>query len=95
MAKTCSHLDSIEITELPASTDGCEDCLREGGQWLHLRICLNCGHVGCCDDSPNRHATAHFAETTHPIMRSAEPGEDWSWCFVDEVAFVVAPGTGA
>ena len=63
--------------------------LRTGGKWLHLRICLTCGHVGCCDDSPNRHATAHYHATSDPIIRSLEPGEDWSWCYVDEVAFVV------
>jgi hypothetical protein len=85
----CTHLDQIAVRELPASVEGCEDCLRMGGKWLHLRICLTCGHVGCCDDSPNRHATAHAHATSHPIIRSLEPGEDWSWCYVDEVAFVV------
>jgi hypothetical protein len=91
---TCSHLDSIEITELPASTDGCEDCLREGGVWLHLRICLSCGHVGCCDDSPNRHASRHAATVDHPIIRSLEPGEEWSWCFKDELAMIIPQITG-
>ncbi len=86
----CTHLDEITVTELPASVDGCEDCLRIGAKWLHLRICLMCGHVGCCDDSPNRHATHHAHEASHPIIRSLEPGEDWSWCYVDEVGFVVA-----
>ncbi len=81
----CTHLDTIEITELPDAVDGCEDCLAMGGKWLHLRICLECGHVGCCDDSPNRHATAHFTATSHPVMRSIEPGETWGWCFVDKV----------
>ena len=85
----CTHLDQIAVRELPASVEGCEDCLRTGGKWLHLRICLICGHVACCDDSPNRHATAHAHATSHPIIRSLEPGEDWSWCYVDEVAFVV------
>ena len=85
----CTHLDQIAVRELPASVDGCEDCLRMGGKWLHLRICLTCGHVGCCDDSPNRHATAHAHATSHPIIRSLEPGEDWSWCYIDEVEFVV------
>ena len=94
MSTSCSHLDQIEITELPAEVAGCEDCLREGGQWLHLRICLTCGHVGCCDDSPNRHATAHNHATSHPIIRSLEPGEDWSWCYVDEIAFRVSGLTG-
>jgi uncharacterized UBP type Zn finger protein len=82
---TCTHLDQIEVTELPASVDGCEDCLRTGEPWLHLRICLECGKVGCCDDSPNRHASAHAHSSSHPIIRSIEPGEDWSWCYVDEV----------
>jgi hypothetical protein len=85
----CSHLDQIAVRELPASVEGCEDCLRAGGKWLHLRIYLSCGHVGCCDDSPNRHATAHARSTSHPIIRSLEPGETWSWCYVDDVAFVV------
>jgi len=86
---TCTHLDEIAVEELPTSVDGCEDCLQMGGKWLHLRICLICGHVGCCDDSPNRHASAHAHSTTHPIIRSLEPGEVWSWCYLDEVAFVV------
>ena len=83
---TCTHLDQVEILQLPESVDGCEDCLATGGRWLHLRICLECGHVGCCDDSPNKHATAHANSTSHPIIRSLEPGEDWSWCYVDQVA---------
>jgi uncharacterized UBP type Zn finger protein len=87
MSEVCTHLDQIELRELPASVDGCEDCLRDGGEWLHLRICLTCGHVGCCDDSPNRHATAHHDATAHPIIRSLEPGEGWSWCYIDEIAF--------
>jgi hypothetical protein len=82
---TCTHLDHIHVTELPESVDGCEDCLATGGKWLHLRICLECGHVGCCDDSPNRHASKHAAADEHPIIRSLEPGEDWSWCFVDQL----------
>ena len=85
----CTHLDQIEIEELPASVDGCEECLQMGGKWLHLRICLTCGHVGCCDDSPNRHATKHAHATPHPLIRSLEPGEEWCWCYVDQVAFVV------
>jgi uncharacterized UBP type Zn finger protein len=69
----------------PAPTaDGCEDCLRIGGTWLHLRRCLECGHIGCCDGSPNRHARAHFHETSHPMVQSFEPGEDWVHCFADE-----------
>jgi uncharacterized UBP type Zn finger protein len=79
----CTHLDQIRDVE--PSADGCEDCLRTGGRWVHLRLCLSCGHVGCCDSSPNRHATAHARSSAHPIVRSAEPGEDWRWCYVDEV----------
>jgi hypothetical protein len=82
----CTHVDEITVLQLPDAVDGCEDCLRTGGKWLHLRICLICGHVGCCDDSPNRHATAHHHASTHPLIRSLEPGEDWNWCYVDEVA---------
>lgn len=86
---TCTHLDSIAITELPAEIAGCEDCLRTGGHWVHLRMCQACGHIGCCDSSPNRHAGKHAAASGHPIARSAEPGENWSWCYVDGVAFEV------
>jgi hypothetical protein len=92
---TCTHLESVKVTQLPAAVDGCEDCLREGGVWLHLRICLECGHVGCCDDSPGRHASAHATSTSHPIIRSLEPGEEWSWCFVDEVAMIIPEVSGA
>jgi uncharacterized UBP type Zn finger protein len=80
----CTHLDHVAVTELPESVEGCEECLRTGGAWLHLRICLECGRVGCCDDSPGRHATAHSHASGHPIIRSLEPGEVWSWCFIDE-----------
>lgn len=86
----CNHLDSVLITQLPESVAGCEDCLASGGQWLHLRICLECGKVGCCDDSPNRHARAHAHSSGHPLIRSLEPGETWSWCFVDQVALQIA-----
>jgi Zn-finger in ubiquitin-hydrolases and other protein len=91
----CSHLDTITVTELPAEVDGCEDCLRDGGVWLHLRICLGCGHVGCCDDSPSKHASRHAAATGHPLIRSLEPGETWSWCFPDELGLVIARVTGS
>ena len=90
----CTHLDQIAVRELPPSVEGCEDCLKIGGLWLHLRICLVCGHVGCCDNSPNRHARAHAGVTSHPLIRSLEPGEDWNWCFVDEVAFLVGGVSG-
>ena len=86
---TCTHLDTIKVLQLPDSVAGCEDCLREGGVWLHLRICLGCGHVGCCDDSPSRHASAHARSSSHPLIRSLEPGEEWSWCFQDEVAMMI------
>ena len=82
----CRHVDTIAVTELPDGAPGCEDCLRMGSRWVHLRLCTTCGHVGCCDSSPNRHATAHFRESDHPIVRSAEPGETWFWCYADEVA---------
>ena len=86
---SCSHLNQVRVFELPASVDGCEDCLAIGSKWLHLRICLECGRVGCCDDSPNKHARAHAQSEGHPIVRSLEPGEEWSWCFVDQVGFVL------
>jgi uncharacterized UBP type Zn finger protein len=86
---SCTHLDQVTVTELPESVAGCEDCLAAGGVWLHLRICLSCGHVGCCDDSPNKHATAHARSSEHPIIRSLEPGEDWCWCFKDEVGMLI------
>lgn len=79
----CTHLDRIH--DVTPSAGGCEDCLRTGGRWVHLRLCMTCGHVGCCDTSPNRHASAHARESGHPIVRSFEAGEDWMWCFVDEV----------
>jgi|SRR5665213_3540138 len=87
--ETCAHLDQVSIEQLPATSEGCEECLKSGDPWLHLRICLGCGHVGCCDDSPNRHATAHWRSSGHPIIRSLEPGEKWSWCFLDEVVMVI------
>jgi uncharacterized UBP type Zn finger protein len=86
---SCTHLDHVRVTQLPELVDGCEECLATGGQWLHLRICLECGKVGCCDDSPNRHASAHAHSSGHPLIRSLEPGEVWSWCYVDEVAMVI------
>jgi uncharacterized UBP type Zn finger protein len=86
-AAPCSHVD--EVGEVTPSADGCEDCLRTGGRWLHLRMCMVCGHVGCCDSSPNRHATAHFRDSNHPVIQSFEPGEDWWWCYLDETAFEV------
>ncbi len=90
MGAGCTHLEAVQVTELPEPLLGCEECLKIGGRWLHLRMCLVCGKVGCCDNSPNRHATAHFHETEHPLIRSAEPGEDWSYCYVDDLAFVLS-----
>ena len=87
----CTHLDSIERLELPEPVAGCEECLAAGTRWVHLRMCQTCGHVGCCDNSPGRHATAHHEASGHPIIRSAEPGEDWSWCYVDELMFRLRP----
>jgi uncharacterized UBP type Zn finger protein len=89
---TCTHLDRVERLDLPAEVAGCQECLASGDRWVHLRMCQTCGHIGCCDSSPNRHATAHFESTGHPIVRSAEPGEDWSWCYADEVMFVLRHG---
>lgn len=91
---SCTHLDSVQLARLPEAVDGCEDCLASGEPWLHLRICLECGKVGCCDDSPNRHARAHAHEAGHPLIRSLEPGESWSWCFVDSVPLNLARPQG-
>lgn len=85
MAKTCAHMK--EIQNVKAKTKGCEECLKTGDPWVHLRMCLICGHVGCCDSSINKHATKHFHATKHPIIRSIEPGESWKWCYVDELSF--------
>jgi uncharacterized UBP type Zn finger protein len=90
MAQTCTHLDQIRVGP-PAEVAGCEECLQTGDRWVHLRACLSCGHVGCCDSSPNRHASRHAAETGHPIVRSAQPGETWCWCYLDELAFEIEP----
>lgn len=88
----CQHAADLAVIELPDPVRGCAECLQEGGTWVHLRMCQACGHIGCCDDSPGRHATAHHAATGHPVIRSAEPGEDWSWCYEDEVMFRVVRG---
>ena len=89
MTAVCTHLGTIEFTHLPDDIAGCEECLAAGGWWVHLRMCHACGHIGCCDSSPNRHATAHARGTSQPVVRSAEPGEEWSYCYVDDVAFVL------
>ncbi|MGZ3419387.1 MAG: UBP-type zinc finger domain-containing protein [Polyangiales bacterium] len=81
--RSCGHLDEAQRTATRAK--GCEDCLATGDSWVHLRTCLSCGHVGCCDSSKNKHATKHFHATRHPVIQSAQPGESWRWCFVDEL----------
>ena len=83
MTTTCPHVTEIRDVR-PVTPDGCEECLAAGDGWVHLRLCLVCGHVGCCDSSPNRHATSHFRSTGHPIVESFEVGESWRWCYVDE-----------
>ena len=88
MNETCTHLDQVH--DVAPDTEGCEECLASGGRWVHLRVCMSCGHIGCCDSSPGRHATGHHRATTHPVVRSFEPGEDWWWCYADELAFEVA-----
>ena len=85
MADSCTHLDQIHTVK--PKTKGCEECLKMGDSWVHLRLCLTCGHVGCCDSSKNKHATKHFHATQHPIMRSLERGETWMWCYIDELMF--------
>jgi uncharacterized UBP type Zn finger protein len=86
----CTHLDHVHDVE-PRTPEGCEECLRMHSGWVHLRLCLECGHVGCCDSSPNRHASKHFHQTGHPIVASFQPDEDWGWCYIDEVTFEPAP----
>lgn len=83
MVTRCTHLDSIR--DVSPNAAGCEECLKLGDRWVHLRLCMTCGHVGCCDSSKNKHATRHFDATRHPIARSIEPGEEWFWCYVDNV----------
>jgi uncharacterized UBP type Zn finger protein len=82
--KTCTHLDQIKKVH-PKDITVCEDCIKTGDTWVNLRMCLVCGHVGCCDSSKNKHATKHFKEAGHPVMQSVSPGEEFAWCYVDEV----------
>jgi uncharacterized UBP type Zn finger protein len=79
---TCEHLSHADDPEA-RTPEGCEECLAADGRWVHLRRCLECGHIGCCDSSPGKHATAHFHATGHPVVQSFEPNEAWRWCFVD------------
>jgi len=90
--QSCEHLSDIHSV-IP-SADGCEDCLKIGGRWVHLRLCESCGHVGCCDNSPNRHATKHYRATSHPIIKSFEPGEDWGYCYPDDLFYEALPAPG-
>jgi hypothetical protein len=85
--KPCAH--AKEAHRVKPSGDGCKECLALGDEWVHLRLCMSCGHVGCCDSSKNKHATKHFHTSHHPLIKSFEPGEDWWWCYVDEA--MVAP----
>jgi uncharacterized UBP type Zn finger protein len=80
---TCAHVDQIK--DVKPNTSGCEECLRTGERWVQLRMCLVCGHVGCCDSSKGKHATGHFEATGHPVMRSIESGASWKWCYVDKI----------
>jgi uncharacterized UBP type Zn finger protein len=81
----CIHADQIKLHVQPKTPEGCEECLKTDDAWVHLRLCITCGHVGCCDNSRNKHATLHHKETNHPIIKSFEPGETWLWCYIDEI----------
>jgi hypothetical protein len=89
MNQTCSHVERLQ--DVTPSGNGCVECLEMGDTWMHLRLCEICGHVGCCDQSKNKHATKHFHTTGHPIIKSFEPGEDWGWCYVDQIYFEELP----
>ncbi len=90
MSARCQHIAQLRPVE-PRTPDGCEECLKTGSGWVHLRLCLTCGHVGCCDNSPNKHATKHFHATSHPVIRSFERGVDWAWCYADQLFIEPAP----
>jgi uncharacterized UBP type Zn finger protein len=89
MMKHCKHFEGLQ--QVVASGAGCKECLEMDDTWVHLRMCLACGHVGCCDSSKNKHATKHFHETAHPVVQSIEPGESWVWCYVDEAVIETFP----
>jgi hypothetical protein len=93
MTKSCEHFEKLDAKE-PKTPQGCEECLAQGGEWVHLRLCLECGHVGCCDNSPRKHATKHFHRSGHAVIRSFEPGENWGWCFVHKVTVDPVPRFG-
>lgn len=86
----CQHLSQAK--DLKPKIHACEECIAMGDRWVHLRMCLTCGHVGCCDSSKNKHATKHFHAVHHPVIRSIEPGETWGWCYVDEAAYDLSHG---
>lgn len=94
MKNECSHFDQVK-QPAPNTPEGCEECLKTGDDWVHLRLCETCGHVGCCDSSPNKHATRHFHSTKHPIIKSFQPDKDWGWCYVDELFFEPFPDKAA
>ena len=79
----CEHISDVDLDK-KGNTKGCEECEKTGSTWVHLRLCLTCGHVGCCDSSRNKHGSKHFKSTMHPLIKSYEPGESWKWCFLDE-----------
>jgi len=85
MMTSCEHIDGIKTEPAPYTPEGCQECLESGDDWVHLRLCLTCGHVGCCNNSKNKHADKHFHKTNHPVIRSFEPGESWKWCYIDEI----------
>ena len=89
MPAVCTHLDQIH--DVSPNTNGCEECLKMGSRWVHLRLCLTCGHVGCCDSSPGKHATKHFHQAGHPVMRSVMPGATWTWCYVHKAEGTLGP----
>jgi uncharacterized UBP type Zn finger protein len=85
LSNPCGHVVSdVKVKQVHRPPKGCEECLATGSQWVHLRVCLTCGHVGCCDSSPNRHATAHNRATKHPVITSGEVGETWAYCYTDD-----------
>ncbi len=90
---TCSHLDQLTTEAAAPLSDGCRQCLRSGDGWVHLRRCLTCGHIGCCDSSPNRHASRHYESTGHPVVVSHQPEETWGWCFPDRLFLELTDGT--
>lgn len=81
----CEHLKQVDINKNVGNSKGCEECEKMGSDWVHLRLCLTCGHVGCCDSSPNKHGTKHYHNTKHPVIKSFEPGESWKWCYPDQI----------